>query len=243
MAGSFAHQPQGIQAIVAQFKALKKGQDDLRRMITGLGIQVDPDGNVIMGKPGRNIIVKGGSSINVEDDGNLNVDGNAVIDGTLNVTGSTVIGGTLSLPAGIIGNDALANPTAFGNYSGDTNSTTLTVAGSDIHTGTITVPAGFTRAQVVCLVSVGNGRDVSVPGMPFYAQSWIAGVGGVSGPTIAATCQGGASMSITTMTSAFVTGLSGGGHVTFGVWAAADGSGWSPGEANGHVAAAATFLR
>jgi len=83
-----------------------------------------------------------------EVDGTLNVVGN------LNVSGPAVITGTLSLPAGIINNDALANPTmgqkVYASAQNFAPSTTLTT----VLTTTITVPAGFTTADVDVIARV-----------------------------------------------------------------------------------------
>lgn len=162
MAGGYAAQPQGIQAIVALIKDINKRIDDVNKRVTGLGIQIDPDGNIIMGTSGSNIIVKGGSSINVEDDGNLNVDGDITVGGTASFGGTTTIGGnaaitgTLSLPAGIISNAALTSPVSPATAHSDAKGFAVPV-GSPFVTAcstTVTPPAGFTRAVISASASL-----------------------------------------------------------------------------------------
>jgi hypothetical protein len=48
MAGGYAHQPQGPQALAQQIRDLKAEVADLRKMVTGLGVQVDPATNSII---------------------------------------------------------------------------------------------------------------------------------------------------------------------------------------------------
>jgi len=99
-------------------------------------------------------------------DGTLNVDAATTIGGTLGVTGATTLGaatsvtgalnvtgpmaitGTLSLPAGIIDNDALANPITYASDKSVNVGAGVTTTRTDKATATVAVPAGFTKAQV-----------------------------------------------------------------------------------------------
>lgn len=74
--------------------------------------------------------------------------GMGVSPGQVEFDGDVVISGTLSLPAGIINNDALANPLDFSADSADSSNFALSVAGAPVASKTITVPAGFTKAVV-----------------------------------------------------------------------------------------------
>lgn len=233
MAGGYEFQPPYQQMLAAELRKLQNQIDALRAALAGLGIQIDPNGNLIFdGSRG---------DLNITNGGTLNVDGNANVGGTLEVTGNTIIGGTLSLPAGIIGNAALANPSAFDVNWADLNSTNLTVAGAYLASMSIPVPSGFTRALVVCNGTVGNTRNVSAGGAPFYVAAII---GATAAATIATTCPDGGSASLTSMWVASLTGLTSGGSISASVWAAVDStSGWTAGTANAHTVAYATFLR
>jgi hypothetical protein len=126
-----------------------------------------------------------GTSVVAEDvtevDGTLNVVGN------LNVSGPAVITGTLSLPAGIINNDALANPVLSQSVYGTVSNFTLAAshpipaAISVIKTVTITVPAGFTSANVSVISRVfayNNNTSGGIDALGsdyFFCQTGIAG--------------------------------------------------------------------
>lgn len=70
------------------------------------------------------------------------------IDSELLVTGATRIEGTLSLPAGIIDNDALANPVKIVGASGATLGFGLPAVNTVLHSEPIVVPVGYTEATV-----------------------------------------------------------------------------------------------
>ena len=95
--------------------------------------------------------------------------------------------GTLSLPAGIIGNDALANPVASQSVYDTVSNFTLgasrpvTSPITVIKTVTITVPAGFTAANVSMISRVfaynnnTTGGANGTGGDYLYGQTGIAG--------------------------------------------------------------------
>jgi len=94
---------------------------------------------------------RSGISVTAEDE--------VTVDGSLIVTGPMAVGGTLSLPAGIIDNDALANPVVFdAGYANADGFTTSTTA-ADLASFTVAVPAGFTQAvvQASAMIFVYNG--------------------------------------------------------------------------------------
>lgn len=147
----------------------------------------------------------------------------------------------LTLRNGIIGDDALENPARFANTFSDVNSVNFSVAGSDLAVVHFTVPAGFTRAQVLCFATVGNSRNLGAGAQPYYMQAWI---GSSSSAVIATTAEDGSGVSISTAWTAALSGLSAGGTVQAGAWAAVDTTaGWAAGGGNAHVVASATFLR
>ena len=137
-----------------------------------------------------------GTSVTAEGvvtvDGELDINGPLAVHGTADFDGDTTIGGnaaitgTLSLPAGIIDNDALANPIVSQsvyatilnfNLTAHTFSTPLPV----IKTVTITVPAGFTAANVEVssrLFAYNNNTTGGINGAGgdyFSCQTGIAG--------------------------------------------------------------------
>lgn len=54
------------------------------------------------------------------------------------------------LRGGIVGNDALANPVAFGAYGGSSVGWAVSTTAAAVKSGTIAVPSGYTRALVMC---------------------------------------------------------------------------------------------
>jgi hypothetical protein len=91
----------------------------------------------------------------VNINGPLDVNGDAEINGPMEVNGDSTfngamsITGALNLPAGIIGNDALANPsTPVASHADAAAFSITTGANVEKLRATITVPAGFTKAAV-----------------------------------------------------------------------------------------------
>lgn len=72
----------------------------------------------------------------------------AVVDGALRVLGALEVTGTLSLPAGIIDNDALANPVLPATFYERADGWATTTTFQTKVTETLTTPAGFTKAIV-----------------------------------------------------------------------------------------------
>ena len=91
-----------------------------------------------------------GDTGDAEFNGNVDVGGTMDVGGTLHVTGNTIIGGTLSLPAGIIDNDALANPVT-GDYAfaSATGFGLSSAAYLPLATATRPVPSGFSQAIII----------------------------------------------------------------------------------------------
>ncbi len=112
-----------------------------------------------------------GGSIRILEGGNLEVDGDAsfqgdtAVGGALDVSGdatfsgNVAIDGTLQLPAGIIGNEALANPLSF--YADDANAEgfALSTERTTLAALNVTVPAGFTRAVVLGIGTIFGGNS------------------------------------------------------------------------------------
>lgn len=82
-------------------------------------------------------------------DGFVNVNGPLTVNGNSTFNGAMSITGALNLPAGIIGNDALANPsTSVASHAQADSFSITTGANVEKLRATITVPAGFTKAAV-----------------------------------------------------------------------------------------------
>lgn len=139
--GSF--QPKGEDWMVREMQTMRRELNELRAAnvfgLTGIKPKdggTDLDGFVNVNGP---LVVNGTSGIN----------GPQTVNGSQTVNGPMTITGTLSLPAGIIGNDALANPSMPVASHADAAAFSITT-GANVEKlrATITVPAGFTKAAV-----------------------------------------------------------------------------------------------
>lgn len=119
-------------------------------------------------------------------------DGGTDFDGYTNFNGNMKVTGTLELPAGIIGNDALANPVGAASAHVDAENFALdTGASVEKVRATFTVPEGFTQALVFATATMGaNNTSASTDNMYLACvvngsspgwQSKTAVVNGVSG--------------------------------------------------------------
>lgn len=113
------------------------------------------------------LIVEGPSTLSgaVDISGDLDVTGDAAFSGTTTIGGNASITGTLSLPAGIIDNDALANPVEADSENLSTSGMTFTGSMVEYATKTFIVPAGFTKAIIF---GAGNGGLVNGSGSTVY---------------------------------------------------------------------------
>ena len=104
-------------------------------------------------------------------------DGGTDFDGYVNVNGPMTITGALNLPAGIIGNDALANPSY--PYAGHSDSNTFALAtGENAEKLALSIPApdGFTRAHVFAAVTM-QAYNSNASRDEMYVECRIGGVG------------------------------------------------------------------
>lgn len=137
--GSFADLAAKIRSLSERIADLERGSQ-----LRPAGISVSPEGMTI--------------------DSSLTVNGDTDITGDLTTSGNTVIGGnasitgTLSLPAGIIDNDALANPVSFDSDRDGTSGFGVTTSEVSFTSSSCTVPAGFTDAHVTAIASCGVGN-------------------------------------------------------------------------------------
>jgi hypothetical protein len=159
MAGGYNWQPPYEQMLMAEIRKLQNQIDALRQSVTGFGLQIDPQGDLIFDGSRGDLDITNGGNLNVDGNlavggtetvtGNLVVSGTETVGGTLHVTGNTVIDGTLALPAGIIGNDALANPVRPATAHNDAAGYSLTTTATEKARVTISVPSGFSQALVM----------------------------------------------------------------------------------------------
>ena len=100
----------------------------------------------------------------------------------MTIDSNLAITGTLSLPAGIIDNDALANPTAFGANGTSAFNFALSTTSTAEASMTIPIPAGFTRALVHATVNA-SVENTSAVYDYFYVRANISapGSGGSTG--------------------------------------------------------------
>jgi hypothetical protein len=162
-----------------------------------------------------------------------------VVNGSMNVAGAMSVTGTLSLPAGIINNDALANPLNVGRTSGAATNFALTTSPQTFALATIPVPSGFTTALVFVVCTVG-GINPNATSDFLYSSAIINGA--LSNEVFGYVSASGGSVAVTTAKSDILTGLSG-GSVSVAVSIHA-GAAWTANSANrAYVEAQAVFLR
>jgi hypothetical protein len=167
------------------------------------------------------------------------VAGGIDVNGSMNVSGSMAVTGTLSLPAGIINNDALANPLNVGRTSGAATNFALTTTPQTFALATIPVPSGFTTALVFVVCTVG-GINPNATSDFLYSSAIINGA--LSNEVFGYVSASGGSVAVTTAKSDILTGLSG-GSVSVAV-SIHTGAAWAANSANrAYVEAQAVFLR
>jgi hypothetical protein len=178
-----------------------------------------------------------------KDTGDAEFNGNVDIGGTLNVTGNTVIGGTLSLPAGIIDNDALANPVVPASIWEQASGFTVGVAWGTVITKAVTVPAGCTKlvasgkARVTAFYNnAGTGTGVDY----LYADLTIGGLDSDFYP-LAVTDNGGSGTN-QVFRDVVLTGLAPGSTVTFYVDASTGSNTWAGPTTNNEARLGASLL-
>lgn len=139
--------PEPFADLLARLEQMRRELGDLTSsVLKSAGIRVSDQGMTIQ------------SALDV--DGSLDVSGPATVSGALGVSGAatfsgnTTIGGnaaitgTLSLPAGIIDNDALANPVEADSANQSSSGMAFTGTMTEYTTKVYSVPAGFTRAII-----------------------------------------------------------------------------------------------
>lgn len=155
----------------------------------------------------------------VNINGPLEVNGDSEFNGAISITGAASITGTLSLPAGIIDNDALTNPVVFETAGLSENNFAVPSGGAVYGVANIAVPAGYTKADVLCMVVAGAVNSTGSSDF-IYASASINGSSGGETPQIA-NAGGYASAAANGIRS--LTGLSG-GFITVGTRVRAAGN-------------------
>ena len=181
-----------------------------------------------------------GATLALLDASGLTVNGNAAFGGNTTIGGNLAVTGTLSLPAGIINNDALAQPVSpkVAHGSGDSFGVT-NGSGDVVATATVTVPAGFTRALVIAVASV-SAFNTSASHDSLFASAIVDGGGsGWLNPTDVEPSR---LTTVTNAATALLTGL--GSSFTVQALAATNTANWSAYGGNvANIDATVLFLR
>lgn len=154
-------------------------------------------------------------------------DGGTSFDGYVHVNGPMTVSGTLTLPAGIIGNDALTDPTVLATSGLSQNNFATSVAGDVFAQTSVAVPTGYTRASVICMVVAGAVNNTGAVDY-LYAASCINAINGGETPEQANASGGYASTAANGIRT--LTGLSG-GSITLGCFVRT-GASWAANTAN-----------
>lgn len=182
MAGGYAHDPQGLQKVAAEIRALKEENKRIRAMISGLGITIDPATNSLVVSSGRTI--RAAAFDGTTDPPAVGTQGWALTDTDTIISNNLLLGGQL------IGNDALASPVFPARAHGQGNGFGLTTTQTSYASVSVSVPAGYSRA--LCMASMsgtavnttaaqdffGGYADVNAAGSP---GGWIAAADGAPG--------------------------------------------------------------
>jgi hypothetical protein len=163
------------------------------------------------------------------------------VTGALNVSGPMAVTGTLSLPAGIITNDALAEPVKPGTGYGSAANFAVTTTATAVASITATVPAGFSQAMVFAA-----GRVYAINGTAtadaLYTRVKIAADTQYGSPT-GVGANGGYATSVAA-NAALVTGLTGGGTFTIAILTQSTNGTWAANAANAaDISATILWLR
>jgi len=137
-----ARQPEPWPSFIRRFK-------DLEQQVTRI-LNASPFTGTGMSIPAPGVVQVDGE---LDVNGPIDVHGAANFDGNTTIGGNAAITGTLSLPAGIINNDALANPVVPQSvWKGTTSNFGLAVSWSTLVSQALTVPSGVNSAQVIGFV-------------------------------------------------------------------------------------------
>ncbi len=166
--------PEPFADLVAKIQAMQRELGDLTSsLLRSAGISVSPEGMTV----DRALEVLG--QMNVQ--GDLDVSGGAVFSGDMRIEG------TLSLPAGIIDNEALANPIESRSNHNAATGFAWTTAEIDRAPVAITVPPGFTKATVTAVASAYAYNALANPSGYGWVRAYVQVSGTVWRYTAAST--------------------------------------------------------
>lgn len=172
--------------------------------------------------------------------GGTDFDGFVNVNGPMTINGDASITGALSLPAGIINNDALANPVQIGTASNGLNNYAITTASTVRASITLTVPEGFTEA-VVTSTATGMGQNSTATTDYLYVMAVIQGI---SGGELYTAAGAGLGVGLASPFQSTLTGLTGGDEIIVSVATRAGFGTWTATTANqANIYATAYFLR
>lgn len=173
-------------------------------------------------------------------DGGTDFDGFVNVNGPMTINGDAAITGALSLPAGIINNDALANPVQIGTASNGLNNYAITTASTVRASVVLTVPDGFTEA-VVTANPTAMGQNSTATTDYLYV---MAVVQGVSGGELYTSAAAGLGVGLAAPFHITLTGLTGDDEIIVSVATRAGFNTWAASTANqANIYATAIFLR
>ena len=149
--------PEPWADLLARLEATRRELSDVTSsLLRSAGISVSPEGMSVE------------SALRVL--GDLNVSGDAQFSGDTEIGGNARITGTLSLPAGIIDNEALANPVTFdADWGAGESYATPMGAWLEVASASITIPAGFTKMQFTA-AGMANGLNSTAATANMYVQ-------------------------------------------------------------------------
>jgi len=207
----------GSDDLIARFRAFQvEVRDRFNNLLKQAGIRVEKD------------LVRFTGAVDITS--TTHIGGTLDVDAAATFGGAVAITGTLSLPAGIIDNDALANPITYASDTSYNAGAAVTTTETVKATATVTVPAGFTKAQVWA-ISDAMAYNSTATGDYLYVgatiNAYYAGESYVNCPSGYAT-----SVSLTAVTA--LTGLTGGDLINctvssrtgFASWAASSENMW-----------------
>lgn len=159
----------------------------------------------------------------------------------MTIDSALILTGTLSLPAGIIDNDALANPVEIRSAGTFVSGFAITPTPTVFATVSMAVPMGFTRAAVA-LVGTGMGFNNSGAIDWLYVASTLTGSPG--GTEVYTGVGVGGGTSIASPCFSTVEGLTPGSNLVLGVQMHSGANTWTASTGNAaRIDAQATFLR
>lgn len=162
---------------------------------------------------------------------------------TIRFGGNVAIEGTLSLPAGIIDNEALANPISTGTGFGDADGFSIAAADSNVCSFGLVVPAGYTKALVTAL-GVAFCYNDSGTFTYMRARVFIDSPGASTwGRRLIAPVQDGSSNTLAVNKQAVISNLNGGEVLTCRLVMSSDFATLNSGSNGASINAVALFLR